>query len=495
MRILLDTNIVIHREASRIINTDIGQLFNWLNKLKYDKVIHPLTLKELEKHKDPKVVSSMKIKAASYSVLKTIAPIDERIQNIIDNEDLSENDVIDSKILNELLAKRVDYLITEDKRITQKAKKLKIENRVYQIESFLLKLINENPSLVNYKVLSVSKEYFGDININDEFFDTFKEDYAEFGKWFNKKSDNVAYVAKYNDSVCAFLYVKVETAKELYRNIVPTLKPLKRLKIGTLKVTLNGLKIGERLIKIAIDNAKQFEVQEIYVTIFNKRPGQLMLINLLEQFGFEYHGLKTTENGKERVYVKKFENQPHLDDPRKNYPFIDRNKKVHFVSIYPEYHTELFPDSILNTESTKDFIENEPHRNSIRKVYICHSINRNVGKGDALVFYRTGGYYKGVVTTVCVVDKVYNKIQSLDELKEICRRRTVLSNEELEEFWNRFPKLKPFVVSLLHVHSFRKRPNLKKIIELGIIESVDKMPRGISAISWSDLQKIHKASL
>ena len=35
MKVLLDTNIIIHREASKIYNLDIGQLFNWLDKLKY----------------------------------------------------------------------------------------------------------------------------------------------------------------------------------------------------------------------------------------------------------------------------------------------------------------------------------------------------------------------------------------------------------------------------------------------------------------------------
>ena len=44
MRILLDTNIIIHREASRIYNQDIGLLFNWIDKLHYEKCVHPLTI-------------------------------------------------------------------------------------------------------------------------------------------------------------------------------------------------------------------------------------------------------------------------------------------------------------------------------------------------------------------------------------------------------------------------------------------------------------------
>lgn len=42
MRALLDTNILIHREAAIVKNEDIGQLFNWLDKLHIDKVVHPI---------------------------------------------------------------------------------------------------------------------------------------------------------------------------------------------------------------------------------------------------------------------------------------------------------------------------------------------------------------------------------------------------------------------------------------------------------------------
>lgn len=70
MRILLDTNIIIHREASRVINQEIGQLFNWLDRLKYTKCVHPLTAEELGKHHDSSTVESMKIKLSSYQILK-----------------------------------------------------------------------------------------------------------------------------------------------------------------------------------------------------------------------------------------------------------------------------------------------------------------------------------------------------------------------------------------------------------------------------------------
>ena len=67
--------------------------------------------------------------------------------------------------------------------------------------------------------------------------------------------------------------------------------------VGTFKVVLNGFKIGERFLKIIFDNALRWRVDK----------------------------------------ARKF-----------------------IVPIYPEYHTELLPDSILRTESPLDFVENSP---------------------------------------------------------------------------------------------------------------------------------------
>ena len=53
MRILLDTNIVIHREAATVVDEDIGILFKWLDNLHHTKCIHPVTVEEIEKHRDP----------------------------------------------------------------------------------------------------------------------------------------------------------------------------------------------------------------------------------------------------------------------------------------------------------------------------------------------------------------------------------------------------------------------------------------------------------
>ncbi len=186
MKALLDTNIVIHRETSKIVNENIGALFHWLDRLKYAKNVHPITVDELKRHSDKEVVRTIGIKLESYQVLKTIAPLHSDVESVSNDIDITDNDKNDTALLNEVYCSRVDLLITEDKKIHQKALSLGIDDRVFRIDAFIEKAIAENPSLIDYKTLSVKKEYFGNINLTDSFFDSFRDDYLGFDKWFNK---------------------------------------------------------------------------------------------------------------------------------------------------------------------------------------------------------------------------------------------------------------------------------------------------------------------
>ena len=202
-------------------------------------------------------------------------------------------------------------------------------------------------------------------------------------------------------------------------------------------------------------------------------------------------GEKTTTDGEEKVYIRKFKEYKGLGDrknPKHTFPFFSREGKVFIVPIYPKYHTELFPDSILNTESPSDFVKDKPHRNAIKKVYISRSFERNLEAGDIIVFYRTGGLHKSVVTTIGIVESVA-KPSTIEELKCLTQRRTPLTDEELRNYWS---KNYTFVVNFLYAHSFPNRPNMAKLIKLGILKGVEDAPRGFRKISWESFYKISK---
>lgn len=499
MKALLDTNIIIHREASRILNVDIGVLFRWLDKGKYTKCVHPITIQEIEKNANKETANTLSIKLESYEILKSITPLRPEVIAISQQVDVNENDKNDTILLNEIYCDRIDFLITEDKKIHKKAELLGIADRVFKIDSFLEKVVSENPGLVDYKVLSVTKKMFGEINIGDSFFDSFKEDYKGFEKWFVKKSDDIAYVTINRGNILSFLYLKVEEKGEDYSDIMPVFRPKKRLKIGTFKVISNGVRLGERFMKIIFDNAIQYKVEEIYVTIFDKREEQKRLISLLEDWGFIRHGEKYTENGTELVYVRDFKPAFNRDNPKLTFPYLSKNSNIFMIPIYPEYHTELLPDSILTTESPFDFVENEPHRNAISKVYICRSIEKNIKKGDIIVFYRTAAsgrsaYYSSVITTIAIAEGRITDILDGNDFILKCRKRSIFSDEGLKKYWNWNPRYRPFIINFLYTHSFPtgKRINRQRLLDLGILTGAENEIRGLKRISREQFELILK---
>src|SRR5947209_7892000 len=135
MRDLLDTNIVIHREASRVINKDIGILFRWLDRLRHTKCVHPASIAEFDKLKDQSTRETLRIKLSSYHILQTQAPIHPDVQAVADRIDTTENDRVDTLLINEVYTDRVDILISEDKKIAKKAALLGIAHRVFKIET------------------------------------------------------------------------------------------------------------------------------------------------------------------------------------------------------------------------------------------------------------------------------------------------------------------------------------------------------------------------
>lgn len=288
----------------------------------------------------------------------------------------------------------------------------------------------------------------------------------------------------------AFLYLKVEGANENYADITPVFRPKRRLKIGTFKVELNGYKLGERFLKIVFDNALRQAVDEIYVTIFPRTIEQQRLVKVLEDFGFGQHGTKSGPYGTELVFVRDMTPRFNAQDPKLTFPYVSKTARAFIVPIYPEYHTTLLPDSILRTESPDDFVEQEPHRNAIQKVYVSGSLYRDLKRGDIIVFYRTGGYYKGVASTLGIVDGVYRNIRDEAHFISLCRKRSVFTDKELSEQWNYRKNLRPFIVGFLYAYSFPQRPILKELIDNGIIRDIDSVPRGFEQISADQFARI-----
>lgn len=316
---------------------------------------------------------------------------------------------------------------------------------------------------------------FSDINLEDPFFDSLKASYPEFPLWFNKKSKQGETAYVFFDStgkVVDFLYLKNEN--EAMNDVTPALPAKKRLKVGTFKLLPRHTLRGERFMKKVMDRAIADDVDEIYVTIF-PTPELIYLIRLFENYGFVHIADKPHSGGSlEYVLVKDM--RKHIGDVVKDYPFVRKSGvSKNILSIRPDYHTRLFPDSILKTEDPYDLVQDISPTNSIYKIYICWMKDvEKLKRGDLLLIYRTtdnlgAAYFRSVVTSVCTVNEVktYKDFESEDDFIKYTNKYSVFSEGKLRSWYkckNNFT-----VVKILYNVAFTKKVTRKSLLyDLGM---------------------------
>lgn len=481
-RVLLDTNIIIQREGYNNVTFEVANLYKWLDKLNSSKLIYPKTKAEIQKYKDASVRNSIDIKLDSYETIIPNPLNDELFNQAISSFSKDDNSLIDNEILYQVYDGLADLLITNDNKILKKAKVLGIREIVLNVEEYLYIVSKEFPNKVDYKMLSVKKEKFGNINLNDSFFDTLKEDYPGFEEWFRKKNKEEAYVFKRNNNVHGFLFVKTEYPDEVdYLSVTPKLSKKKRLKVGTFKIdaSLKGFRLSERFLKIIFDNALNENVDEIYVTLFeNKRNEVDLLRDVLCKWGFTYYGYKLTNQvEKESVFVKTLERFDSTKDIKFNFPNLPRGQRFYMLPINSEYHTDLFPDSILKNEDMNLYSEDKGHLYSLEKIYVSNANTKNAKPGDFVVIYRKGDRYPKRYSSVCTCLAVLEEIlmpQTKEEYLKVCSNKSVFSNEQLEYFYD--SKNYRTVIKLILYKTYFEKISLDKLINIGFID-YDSGPR------------------
>ena len=466
-RILLDTNIIIQRESYNNVSFEVNQLYNLIDKFKNIKYISKYTKEELLNYKDSDRSEKMQLKLNSYEVLPNFKfDEDEFFINVVSKYKINSNSEIDNKLLLDIYQSNADILVTNDKQMLQKAENLYIRDYVLTPNELLAKFEEISPKNINYNVLSIRLKKFSEININDPFFDSLKEDY-DFEEWFKKKGNEEAYVIEENNVIKGFLYLKQEFENEDYSNIYPKFAPLKRLKIGTFKSILNNMKISERFLKIVFEQAINKNVDEIYITMKIKKDNDLdKLKSILLKWGFFEWGKK---NDDEVVLVKKMNSYDNEKSSIHNFPNIKHDPDYYFLPIKSEYHTELFPDLILKNEDIKMYKENKSHRFALEKIYVSNKpFLPDIKEGDLIFIYRIGDRlpkkYTSVVTGIAIYNGV-KKYRNFDEFKDICESRTVFSSEKIRELYESKPKL----ISLLDYKKIDKKIILEKLREEHII--------------------------
>ncbi|MCK8098936.1 hypothetical protein MTN95_05980 [Bacillus sp. 2CMS4F] len=307
---------------------------------------------------------------------------------------------------------------------------------------------------------------FSELDVYDPFFSSLIEDYVGFEKWFQKKAmqGEKAYILK-EDRLLGFLYLKEEFESD--ETINPIFEKKRRLKIGTFKIEAHGTVLGHRFIGIILKKMIDEHYSECYVTVFEK---QKPLIKLFEKFGFTLWGRK---NNGELIYIKTLEK---TNDIFMDFPRIDtQNKNKYILSIYPIWHTKLFPDSKLNTERNHK-IEDLSFTNTIEKVYLSGMKGLDeLTRGDLIVIYRTAesgkrAEFSAVATSICTVieNRNIHEFNTMEEFISYCGKGTIFSKEDLEKFW--YTKKYPYIIKMLYNISLPKRIIRHHLITNGIIE-------------------------
>ncbi len=219
--------------------------------------------------------------------------------------------------------------------------------------------------------------------------------------------------------------------------VEPSLEAENILKVCTFKSNPHNTKLGQRFISIICREALDAGARYAYATVFPKHEG---LLRLLLTYGFEYHGQRTDTG--EDVYVKDFEK--YHGDIRKDFPRIPiAERRFFWLGIDSEYHTKMFPDSIVKPEKPW-ILKDCPHTNAIHKIYVCRMQGvRELRKGDIVFIYRnapkgTTAHYTGCVTSICVVEERRNAADfpTLDAFFEYTHQFNLFERHVLASYYD-----------------------------------------------------------
>lgn len=313
-------------------------------------------------------------------------------------------------------------------------------------------------------------KHFADIELSDSFFDSLRNNYVGFDDWFNKKAQAGEKALVYYDGTQLkdFLYLKDENEEiSLDGNTLPAQR---RLKVGTFKIERRGTNRGERFMKRILDIAILHDFQEVYVTMFDDTEELMHLRHFFEKYGFAVAGRKPHVDGRsESVLLRDMTN--HTNNIITDYPFVNRSAgNKYLLSIRPEYHTKLFPDSILKTENYNS-LQDVSSTNSINKIYICWMEGaRNLKPEDKIIIYRMtdregSAAYRSVASSVCTVTEVMtiSDFADIDEFIHYTNRYSVFSERDLRYWYNKKPNF--IVIKMLYNIAFQKKVIRKDIIE------------------------------
>jgi ribosomal protein S18 acetylase RimI-like enzyme len=439
-RYLIDTNIFIGLEDHAEVAPVFSSLLQLASRHSVGVFVHEAAIDDIrrDKNEERRRVSLSKIK--KFPVIKKTTGIDQAALEVRFGRIRKPNDLVDATLLHALDMGVVDFLVTEDQGLHERAERVSptFGARVLYVADAvsLLQTTYEAIDVVFPAVVEVEAHTLPQ---DDPIFESLRSDYDGFDIWWRErcvKPMRKCWVVMEDRRIAGLVVRKDEKPAETDASLPGE----KILKICTFKVRpeSRGVKLGELLLKQVLWYAQTNRYDVVYLTTF---PSQKTLISLLEYYGFEH----THDNGNGEIVYEKSLSRSHLQpDPaaslfdlaRRNYPRFATGEGVtaYAIPIQEDFHEILFPELIPPKSQMSLFAEVGSQRpgNTIRKVYLCRAPAMITQPGALLFFYKgkSDGFPSQAITTIGIFEEM-TFATSTEELRRLAGGRSVYSDVQL----------------------------------------------------------------
>lgn len=487
MNILLDTNIIIPLEdTNRVLPADFAELKELGAKQHHCFYIHPFQYDDIKRDKNEERQQIVLSRLKQYPLIDNPPVLSELEREELGLSQTDDNDRVDNNILFALYRGAVHLLVTNDEGLHKKAQKIGCQDKVYRVKQFISYLSGLARSTIISSYTGVEDRFLYELNKSQSFFDSLRNTYNGFDKWYQKcavekrkcwcinnaDTGNIAAICIYKEEKDTALTDDNEIVKG------------KILKLCTFKVDprSRGKKLGERLLYIAFDYCVKNSYDWVY--LHTQGDEQETLVGLCEEYGFNNLGKYKGDD----VYIKPMKLQNDIEDSLlsliRYYPFFKDSDSVakYIVPIQPKFHDDLFPDlsSLKGSLFEKDQTLCSCQGNTIKKAYLCHSNTKTIKRGDIVLFYRSRDRMSiqcmGIVeSTLCSND--------INEVWPLIAKRTVYDYSMVESILQ-----KDTVVILFRYIELRKSVSREELKQCGITGNIQSI-RKINNSQYSELFK------
>jgi len=482
-RYLIDTNVFIGLEDDREIQPNFARFLKLASTHNVKVFVHEAGKDDIERDKD---VQRRNVSLSKFEKFEALSKV-----RGMSKEDLEEqfgelrkpNDVVDATLLHALSLDVADFLVTEDRKLHERARRHapELSDRLLFVADArsLLESVFEP---VDVPVRFIENVKAHTIPKSDPIFESLRSDYQGFDSWWHKCIEqlrNCWIVTRPGVKDLAGILVRNDEDRATTDAVSPGEKILK---ICTFKVgpENRGIKLGELLLRQVLWFAQNNKYDVVYLTTY---PKQSALIELLEYYGFR----QTVERDDGELIFEKLMSpkkleisagQKIIDVQRENYPRFSADPivKAFGIPIQEEYHDELFPD--LKDDRQGNLFEHGgmsggPSRpgNTIRKVYLSRSPIHLKQSGSLLFFYKSTSKKppSQAITAVGIFESM-EFARSTKELMQLAQKRSVYNEEQLNR-WGASSERPVKVINFLLAGYFETPVGLVDLKKYGVMKA------------------------